>query len=67
MNKFILACLLALPLTAFAQEKSEVPGLEIGKKAPDFALKDQLGRTIRLSEMLKRGPVAVVFHRSASW
>lgn len=67
MNKFILACMLAFSTTALAQEKSDLPGLEIGKKAPDFELQDQLGKPIRLSEMLKRGPAAVVFHRSASW
>lgn len=67
MHKYILATLLALPLTVFAQGKSELPGLEIGKKAPDFELKDQLGKPVRLSEMLKKGPAAVVFHRSASW
>ena len=45
----------------------KVPGIEVGKRAPDFQLKDQLGNPIQLSKLLKKGPVAVVFHRSASW
>lgn len=56
-------------MSAFAcgQEKPKTPGLEIGKKAPDFELKDQAGKSVKLSEMLKSSPVAVIFHRSASW
>lgn len=68
MSKLIIAVLLTLPLAAFAQdERPNLPGIEVGKKAPDFELNDQLGKPIKLSTMLKKGPVAVVFHRSASW
>ena len=52
----------------WAQEKEwKTPGIEVGKKAPDFELKDQLDKPIKLTELLKRRPVAIVFHRSASW
>jgi peroxiredoxin len=42
-------------------------GLAIGQKAPSFILKDQNGKDISLEEMLKKGPVALVFYRSADW
>jgi cytochrome oxidase Cu insertion factor (SCO1/SenC/PrrC family) len=70
MFKTIIATctLLVLSLTAMAQEQeAKLPGLEVGKKAPDFELQDQLGNPKKLSTMLKKGPVAIVFHRSAKW
>ena len=39
--------------------------LSIGKHAPDFVLTDVNGRTHRLSDALERGPVALVFYKSA--
>ena len=67
--RFALVLLLSLvPLTVLAQqEMKKPPGVKVGEKAPEFALKDQLGKVIKLSEMRKDGPVALVFHRSASW
>ncbi len=38
--------------------------LAIGKRAPDFELKDVSGRSHRLSEALARGPVALFFYKS---
>ena len=35
----------------------------IGQKAPDFALVDQHGGTVRLSEALGAGPLVLVFLR----
>lgn len=35
--------------------------LAIGSHAPDFELSNQFGETVRLSEELKKGPVALVF------
>ena len=35
--------------------------LEIGSHAPDFELQNQHGETVRLSDALKSGPVALVF------
>jgi AhpC/TSA family len=45
----------------------EKTGLKVGEKAPEFKLKDQAGEERTLSTMLKDGPVALVFYRSASW
>src|SRR5688572_25019873 len=58
---FVLAffCLIALSLKA--QEKPE--GLFINSKAPDFTAKDQQGNPVRLKEILKNGPVVLVFYR----
>ena len=45
----------------------EKTGIKVGEKAPEFKLKDQAGEERALSAMLKDGPVALVFYRSASW
>ncbi len=45
----------------------EKTGVAIGEKAPAFTLKDQAGKERQLDEWLKRGKIAVIFHRSASW
>ena len=42
-------------------------GLSLGQTAPGFKLKDQAGTEHALSELLKKGPVALVFYRSADW
>lgn len=39
--------------------------LPVGARAPEFELTDVNGRTFRLSDALKRGPVALVFYKSA--
>ena len=40
--------------------------LKVGDTAPDFELPDAMGRTVRLSEMLRSGPVVLAFYRG-SW
>jgi hypothetical protein len=45
----------------------EKTGLKVGEKAPEFTLKDQAGNERSLRDLLKGGPVALVFYRSASW
>ena len=45
----------------------EKAGLPIGKVAPAFALMDQNGGKVSLESLLKKGPVALVFSRSADW
>ncbi len=40
--------------------------LGVGDTAPDFSLPDAMGRTVRLSEMLRSGPVVLAFYRG-SW
>jgi hypothetical protein len=42
-------------------------GPKIGMPAPAFTLKDQNGKEHSLDEFLKKGKVALVFYRSASW
>ncbi len=39
--------------------------LETGDTAPDFALPDQSGTTVRLSDMLAKGPVVLFFYPAA--
>lgn len=41
------------------------PGLKVGAKAPDFSLKNPSGKTVKLSTMLKNGPVILTFYRGA--
>ena len=45
----------------------EKTGLKVGEKAPEFKFKDQAGKEHTLAGLLKDGPVALVFYRSASW
>lgn len=42
-------------------------GVKVGEQAPDFTLTGADGQTYTLSEMIKNGPVALVFTRSADW
>jgi cytochrome oxidase Cu insertion factor (SCO1/SenC/PrrC family) len=65
----LAACmlLLAFAVTAAEPASPEKTGLAVGQQAPDFTLKDQNGRDISLSALLKKGPVALVFFRSAEW
>jgi len=42
---------------------SGATGLQIGERAPDFALPNQRGESVRLSDRLSRGPVVLNFYR----
>ena len=56
--------------TALGADRQAAPpevGLKIGQRAPAFTLKDQNGKEVSLEALLKKGPVAVVFYRSADW
>jgi len=44
-------------------EKGRPEGLKVGMKAPDFALQSPDGKTIKLSEELKKQPVVLMFYR----
>ena len=43
--------------------ESGAAGLRIGERAPDFALPNQRGEMVRLSERLSRGTVVLNFYR----
>ncbi len=66
---FTALALLAVPCHLFAQALPETKAVElwVGDKAPDFKLADQNGQEVSLKDLLKHGPVAVVFYRSADW
>ncbi len=42
-------------------------GPEIGARAVDFELPDQLGRRVRLSQIAAGRKALILFYRSASW
>ena len=64
-----LAMLLMWSIGGIAAETLPTPPepVAVGARAPSFALKDQNGQTYELEDMLKNGPVAVVFIRSIAW
>ncbi len=61
----LLAALASLP--GVAADAAEQPGLQPGAQAPSFTLQNQNGEQTKLAALLKSGPVALVFHRSADW
>jgi peroxiredoxin len=50
-------------LAALIRSEIVAQALNEGAQAPDFALPDARGTTVRLAELLARGPVALVFYR----
>lgn len=46
---------------------AEMPGLKVGDRAPDFTLANGSAEKVALAALLKQGPVALVFVRSADW
>ena len=63
----LAAALLSAGVCATEIEPPEDAGLSVGRVAPDFSLSGQDGKQVSLASLLKKGPVAVVFHRSADW
>lgn len=57
----------ALAAATAADPPPEKTGLKVGEKAPNFTLKDQSGKEHALKDLIKDGPVALVFYRSAKW
>jgi len=57
----VLGLLVFINVGLKAQEKPE--GLFINSKAPDFTLKDQQGNSVKLKDVLRNGPVVLVFYR----
>jgi peroxiredoxin len=62
-----VATFLAISLSIAGEASPEQIGLPVGKPAPKFTLRDQNDKEVSLDQLLKRGPVAVVFVRSADW
>ena len=66
-----LACGLLLGTLTASSLAGDAPdaktGLKVGARAPAFTLKDQHSQERSLGELLKKGKVALVFYRSASW
>ena len=67
MKKTILFFTSFLLAAAATAADMAVPGLAVGAKAPDFALKDAAGADVSLMSLTKSGSVALVFYRSADW
>jgi cytochrome oxidase Cu insertion factor (SCO1/SenC/PrrC family) len=63
----IYGLLLAEMASAAEPAAPEHTGLAVGEKVPSFILKDQANRDVSLDSLLKKGPVALVFFRSADW
>jgi peroxiredoxin len=63
----LAAALLAAHVEAAEEAPPAEIGLRIGERAPNFTLQDQNSREVSLESLLKKGPVAVVFIRSADW
>lgn len=62
MKKLLSSVLIGiLCLSVVAQESSK--GLNVPGVAPNFMAKDQAGNSVQLSELIKKGPVVVVFYR----
>lgn len=58
---------LSEPLSALLRDPGRVPTPSqphalLGRAAPDFALPDDRGRVVRLSDLLREGPVVLVFY-----
>jgi peroxiredoxin len=63
----LAAVLLSSGLGPAEEAFPEKTGLPIGQTAPPFVLVDQNGKKVSLEALLKKGPVALVFHRSVDW
>ena len=63
----LAALLLATRLATAAEAPPAELGLRIGEHAPNFILNDQDNHEVSLESLLKKGPVALVFYRSADW
>ena len=57
-NSILAFVAVMLSTISFAQK-----GLKVGETAPDFTAKDQNGKTVKLKQALKKGPVVMLFYR----
>jgi cytochrome oxidase Cu insertion factor (SCO1/SenC/PrrC family) len=70
--KIIAGLMLGLALAMNAPKAAdsaplEKTGLGVGQAAPDWKLSDQNGKKHTLRSLIQKGPVALVFYRSANW
>ena len=71
--KLIIAAVVTIlsSQSTFAQRgdtaAQESPGMAIGEKFPEVTLPKQDGKEVSVNKLLEKGPVAIVFYRSASW
>jgi peroxiredoxin len=63
----VAATLISSRLLAAELPTPDNEGLPIGQRAPAFTLRDQNDKEVSLEALLKKGPVALVFHRSVDW
>lgn len=58
---------MAVMAKAAAEQAAQMPnpGIKVGAKAPNFSLKSPNGKIVKLSTMLKDGPVVLTFYRGA--
>lgn len=63
MKKLIVFFLLIYTSYSVYSQDDAPEGLFIGSKAPDFKANDQRGNEIHLKDLLKKGPVVLVFYR----
>lgn len=60
----VTAVLFFFSALAFSQTETAYPeGLKVGDIAPAFKAKDQDGKNVSLTEVLKKGPAVVLFYR----
>ena len=68
MKKIALALVALLSVAGLtAADSASKSGLKVGAQAPTFVLQDAAGKNTALVDLLKHGPVALVFYRSADW
>jgi peroxiredoxin len=56
---------LTSPILQLVQAGASKQALKEGEQAPNFTLPDAAGNAVTLSELLKQGPVVVIFYRGA--
>ncbi len=67
MKSTFLALLLFGFTGVLTAAETTIPGLKVGERAAEFSLKSAAGGEVALRELIKKGPVALVFYRSADW
>lgn len=53
----------AQPESGPAAAKNAPPGLAVGEKAPEAGLLDREGKAVAMADLIRQGPVVVIFYR----